>query len=122
MWQKKKYSMRLNRFILTASLAVAFAFAGVSPVAATAAENAPSVSAFEETVSGAKITVSASTGSSQDVRVQDAEGQRLEIYNVIGVKVASLRIDSNDKTFTLGLQRGCYILKVGKVVRKTFIR
>ena len=56
------------------------------------------------------------------MRVQNAEGQKLEVYNLIGVRVSLYRIDSADKTVTLGLQRGCYILKVGKVVRKVFVR
>lgn len=56
------------------------------------------------------------------VHVTGAEGETLEIYNLTGVKVATIRIDSNDKTMALTLQRGCYILKVGKVVRKISIR
>lgn len=56
------------------------------------------------------------------VHVSGAEGQTLEVYNLTGVRVASIRIDSNDKALTLNLQRGCYILKVGKVVRKISIR
>ncbi len=56
------------------------------------------------------------------VHVSGADGEILEVYNLTGVKVASIRIDSNDKSFSLNLQRGCYILKVGKVVRKISIR
>ena len=56
------------------------------------------------------------------VHVTGAEGETLEVYNLTGVKVATIRIDSNDKTLSLNLQRGCYILKVGKVVRKISIR
>jgi len=56
------------------------------------------------------------------VHVTGAEGETLEVYNLTGVKVATIRIDSNDKAFALNLQRGCYILKVGKVVRKISIR
>lgn len=56
------------------------------------------------------------------VRVSGAEEQTLEVYNLTGVKVTSIRIDSNDKTLTLTLQRGCYILKIGKIVRKISIR
>ena len=56
------------------------------------------------------------------VRISGADGETLEVYNLTGVKVATIRIDSNDKTLTLSLQRGCYILKVGKLVRKISIR
>lgn len=56
------------------------------------------------------------------VHITGAEGQVLEVYNLTGVKVSTTRIDSNDKSLTLNLQRGCYILKVGNVVRKISIR
>jgi maltose-binding protein MalE len=109
--------MKLNRFIMTAFLAAMLAGA---PRVAQAFE-ATATAGIEEAVTETKITVN-NNSDNQEVRVQDAEGQRLEVYNVLGVRISSYRIDSNDKTFTLSLQRGCYILKVGKVVRKTFIR
>ena len=56
------------------------------------------------------------------VHLTGAEGKTLEIFNLAGVRVGSLRIDSEDKTLNLNLARGCYILKVGKVVRKISIR
>lgn len=68
------------------------------------------------------VTVTAADNASQEVRVQNAEGRQLEVYNLIGVRVAVFRIESADKTVTLGLQRGCYILKLGKVARKVFLR
>ncbi|MBQ7444284.1 MAG: T9SS type A sorting domain-containing protein [Bacteroidaceae bacterium] len=71
----------------------------------------------EEEVAQTTIAVSGST-----VRVTNAAGQKLEVYDVAGVCVATLRIDSDDITFHLNLSRGCYILKVGKVARKVAIR
>ncbi len=56
------------------------------------------------------------------LHVTGAAGQDLFIYNVTGVRVKSLRVDSNDKRYELNLQKGCYIVKVGKVVRKIYIR
>ena len=55
------------------------------------------------------------------VVITNAEGKTLEIYNLTGVRVARIRIDSNDKQITLNLTRGCYIMKVDKVVRKVTI-
>lgn len=55
------------------------------------------------------------------VHVTNAEGKNLEVYNITGVRVSLIRIDSNDKQINLNLSRGCYILKVGKVVRKVTI-
>ena len=67
--------------------------------------------------SGLTVSVSGS-----QVRILDGEGLTLEIYNLAGVRVTSVYIDSYDKTINLKLNRGCYILKVGKVVRKISIR
>lgn len=57
-----------------------------------------------------------------NIRVTNANGQTLEVYDVAGVRVATLCIDSDDKAFHLNLTKGCYILKVGKTVRKVAIR
>lgn len=46
----------------------------------------------------------------------------LEIYNILGVKINSTIIDSTDKTITLNLPKGCYILKIQDVVRKIAIK
>ena len=56
------------------------------------------------------------------VHVSGAEGMTMEVYNLTGVKVSATKIDSDDSVINLNLQHGCYILKVGKVVRKISIR
>lgn len=57
------------------------------------------------------------------VRVQNAtKNSNLEIYNILGVKVSSVKIDSTDKTITLNLPKGCYILKIGDIVRRITIK
>lgn len=57
------------------------------------------------------------------VRVQNARpGDLLEVYSIVGVKVASVRIESADDTIELNLSKGFYILKVGSVARKVVIR
>ncbi len=53
--------------------------------------------------------------------ITNAEDLTVEVYNVTGVKVLSQKIDSNEKTIDTNLSRGCYIVKVGKVVRKVSI-
>lgn len=55
------------------------------------------------------------------IRVSNANGQTLYIYNVAGVRVKAIKIEGADKRFDLGLPKGCYIVKVGKVVRKISI-
>lgn len=58
----------------------------------------------------------------RQVRVTNAEGEELEVYNLTGTCVATVHIDSEDKTVNLNLPKGCYILKVGKIARKVSIR
>lgn len=55
------------------------------------------------------------------LNVSGASGQTIQIYNLAGNLVAQVKIDSQEKTLDLGL-KGCYIVKVGKVVRKINIK
>ena len=52
------------------------------------------------------------------LRVTNADGQTVEVYNITGVKVFVHRVEGDDRTFTLSAERGIYIVKVGKVVRR----
>lgn len=72
---------------------------------------------MEASMSGITLTVNGS-----NVHVTGANGETMEIFNLTGAKVSTIRIDNADKTFTLNLPKGCYLLKVGKVVRKISIR
>lgn len=56
------------------------------------------------------------------LRVSGASGQIMQIYNVAGVCVMTVKVDGDDKRYDLNLPKGCYIVKVGKVVRKVSIR
>ena len=46
----------------------------------------------------------------------------LYIYNVAGVKIVSIKVDGSDRYYDLNLSKGCYIVKVGKVVRKISVK
>lgn len=112
--------MKASKYILAVSF---FSFLiSFAPVGAYA-ELEEALTGVENLADAQEIKISINSNTDgQDVRVRDAEGLKLEIYNVIGVRVAVYRIDSNDKTFSISFPKGCYLLKVGKVVRKTFIR
>ncbi|MBP3227847.1 MAG: T9SS type A sorting domain-containing protein [Bacteroidaceae bacterium] len=81
-------------------------------VSATPAD-APACSSATETQSDIKITVRGT-----NLRVTGAAGQTLEIYSVTGARLKSVKISANEETVSTGLARGCYIVKVGDVVRK----
>lgn len=102
--------IRNSLFILCASLL--FAFAAPSVVSANSAI---------EIIDVESQTVSISVSSSS-VRVVGANGQMLYIYNVAGVKIMSIKIDGSDRSYDLNLPKGCYIVKVGKVVRKISVK
>jgi hypothetical protein len=56
------------------------------------------------------------------IRVAGAAGETMHVYNVTGVEVMNMRVDSQDKRFHVNLPKGFYIIKVGKVVRKVYLR
>lgn len=68
--------------------------------------------------SAISITITGNT-----IRVQNAPpGALLEVYNVLGLRVLASKLDASDKTFTLNLSKGCYILKIENVVRKVALK
>lgn len=78
----------------------------------------------------AEIPMSMETSSMDEIaitvrgnqlRVQRADGLSLSVYNITGVKVAAHRVDGDDFFLTLNVERGIYIVKVGKVVRRITI-
>jgi hypothetical protein len=56
------------------------------------------------------------------VGVQGAAGMTLEVVSLTGRAVASYKIEGQAQRIELNLPKGCYILKVGKVVRKITVR
>lgn len=56
------------------------------------------------------------------LRVKNAEGLTLEIFSLTGNKVFTQRIESTSKTVELTtLQRGFYIVRIGKFTRKIYL-
>lgn len=72
--------------------------------------------AWTEEVGDVRMTVQGKL-----VKLQNAQGEILEVFDVTGKKVLSVRIDSADKTISLNLRKGCYILRVAKQTRKISI-
>lgn len=66
-----------------------------------------------------EITVTFDTSA---IRVTGANGQTLDVYNVAGMKVMSLKVEGDDWHTNVSLPKGCYIVKVGTFVRKISIR
>ena len=60
--------------------------------------------------------------SGQTVTISGAQGQTLEVISLTGRCVMSAKIESPTQRIDLNVPKGCYILKVGKVVRKVTVR
>ena len=62
------------------------------------------------------------TVNGNNVRVSGTNGEDIEIFNLTGTKVTTIKTDTSGKTFSATLPKGCYLVKIGKVVRKISIR
>ena len=60
--------------------------------------------------------------SGQTVTISGAQGQTLEVISLTGRRVMSAKIESPAQRIDLNVPKGCYILKVGKGVRKVTVR
>lgn len=59
--------------------------------------------------------------SGQTVTVCGAQGETLEIVSLTGRRVMTVKIESPAQRIELNIPKGCYILKIGKVVRKVSV-
>lgn len=103
----------MTKRLLILSLVTIFTL--TAPVAASAADaEAPAVEqALDEEVG---IAV-----SGQTVTITGAQGQTLEVVSLTGRRVMTVKIESPAQRIELNIPKGCYILKVGKVVRKVSV-
>ena len=96
-------------------LSFAGLLAAVSPLVAGAAEM--ELAAVEQAGADVVIAVNGST-----VSVTGAQGEMLEVVSLTGRQVMAVKIESPAQRVELNIPKGCYILKVGKVVRKIQVR
>ena len=96
---------------------IAFAVFAIFGSAQTA-DAAPLMELIEVEQQSAQITLT----DNNVLHITGGAGQLLEIYNVAGVKLSVTKIDSQEKRVELNLSKGCYIVKVGKTVRKISLK
>lgn len=104
----------MMKYLLTLSMTVLLAFCMPCSAKANVA-----IEIIENEMLSSNVAINIEGTS---VRVSCAAGQTLYVYNVAGVRVHSVKVDGADKRFDLNLQKGCYILKVGKTVRKISLK
>ena len=98
-------------------LSIAFAALAIFGSAHTA-DAAPLMELIEVDQQSAQISLT----DNNVLHITGGAGQLLEIYNVAGVKLSVTKIDSQEKRVELNLSKGCYIVKVGKTVRKISLK
>lgn len=100
--------------LLISAIVIAFTLLPVSSATAAGMEMTAMEQIDEPNIN---ITVNQST-----LHVTGAAGMVLEVVSLTGKPVASVKIESPAQRVELNIPRGCYILKIGKVVRKVSIR
>ena len=106
----------MKKHLLGLTLMVAMLFMIPASVQASQVETI-GVEQDDDTRNDIQITVNKSV-----VRVVGAEGQVMEVISLTGRHVMSVRIESPAQKVELtNIPKGCYIIKVGKVVRKIVI-
>ncbi len=96
------------------ALAATLAWGNVQHVGAAGAETD-----LQERIDGNTIGISVNRAT---LYVTGAEGQTLEVVSVTGKRVATVKIENPAQRVELDIPKGCYILKIGQVVRKVSIR
>ena len=105
---------RINSVIIALGLALTLTAA---PAFAAPVESEP-VDAALAAPEAQEIIVSVSGNT---IRITGTAKQTLVVYYVTGTKAATYSIDTEDQTISTSLQKGIYLLKVGKFVRKVSI-
>ena len=106
----------MKKHLLGLTLMAAMLFMIPASIQASQAEFA-GIEQDDDTRNDIQITVNKSV-----VRVTGAEGQVMEVISLTGRHVMSVRIESPAQRIELtNIPKGCYIIKVGKVVRKIVI-
>lgn len=106
--------MLMTKRLLILSLAVSMMLS--VPVLVKAAE--AEMLQTEQTLDD-DITISV---NGQWVTVNGAQGLTLEVVSLTGRQIKTVKIESPAQRIELNIPKGCYILKIGKVVRKVAVR
>ncbi len=62
------------------------------------------------------------TISGQTVMITGGQDKTLEVVSLTGRRVMTAKIENASQKVELNIPKGCYILKIGKVVRKISVR
>ena len=107
--------MRMKRIVIIVSAVLALAlFVPTKASSSVLKEYVAGIMVLQDS----EVTITYSQGS---VYVTGGEGLTIEVVSLTGNKVYEEVITSPSQKFELNIPKGCYIVKVGKVVRKVSI-
>lgn len=107
---KKLMTRQLLKLTFAATLALTV------PMSLLAVSTEP---ATEQQSNDREITIAVQQST---LLVSNAQGETLQVVSLTGNKVMEVKIESPSQRIELDIPKGCYIVKVGKVVRKIAIR
>lgn len=85
----------------------------------------PAVEIIENDYDGQKggisLRVTTDCNGQTRLRVSNATNQMILIYDISGAPIKKIKVDGADRVYELNLRKGCYIVKVGNVVRKVSV-
>lgn len=76
---------------------------------------------FDGQKGGISLRVTTDGNGQTRLRVTNATNQTILIYDISGAPIKKIKVDGADKVYELNLRKGCYIVKVGNVVRKVSV-
>ncbi len=107
------YMLRMKKPLLIFTLVMSLTLS--VPMGIAAVTVAPGI----EEVVDEDITI---TVNGQVVTVVGGQGKTLEVVSLTGRRVMSVKVENPTQKIELNIAKGCYILKIGKVVRKVSVR
>lgn len=109
----------MKQYLLRILLA---AFAVITP-SLTFAENcvelAP-MTAEADAVQSQRVELKAGKSNLQ-IHLFDCQGKTLQVYDIAGNLKYSLQVEANDKTVSLNLPKGVYLVSVGGITKRALV-
>ena len=119
-WENTIFAQIIDYRIMTKRIliiSITMVFSCLVPVAANAAP--AYLAGVMEMAPEPEVVITFNDGI---LSVTGAEGQTLEVVSLTGKKIMDLKVESPAQKIELNIPKGCYIVKVGKVVRKVSVR
>ena len=117
---KKAYFFKYGLMVLTMAFTMTLCYSCSNDEEDDPTMEEPTPPSNEDTSNQqTEIKISSRNGT---IRVQNAEGETVRIYNIKEVEIHKEYIDSSDKLLNVTLSPGIYIIKIGDITRKVTIR